>query len=61
MIEKDAKVYALVEDGGKQILIINVTDPSNPTLVGNFSTKYAAKISAIKMRGEIYACFADYG
>ena len=60
MIEKDAKVYALVEDG-KKGLIINVTDPSNPSLVGNFSTNYAAKISAIKMRGEIYACFADYG
>ena len=58
-IEIERKTYALVAD--HDVLIINVTDPSNPAIVGNLGTNYAVGVSAMKIRGKNYAFIADYG
>ena len=41
--------------------IFEVTDPSNPAIVGNLGTNYAVGVSAMKIRGKNYAFIADYG
>ena len=57
-IEIETKTYALVAD--YNVLIINVTDPSNPAIVGNLGTNFAVGVSALKIRGKNYAFVTDY-
>ena len=57
-IEIETKTYALVAD--YNVLIINVTDPSNPAIVGNLGTNFAVSVSTLKIKGKNYAFVADY-
>ena len=47
-------------DGDAGLKIINMTNPSNPSLVSTLITKNAMGVSKMKIRGKNYAFVTDY-
>ena len=60
-MEKEGNIYALVADYGEKLKIINVTDPTNPTLVSNFIAKNVREVSTMIIGEKIYAFVVDAG
>ena len=58
-IEIGKKPYVLVADGDAGLKIINMTNPSNPSLVSTLITKNAMGVSKMKIRGKNYAFLGD--
>jgi len=58
-MQKEANIYVLMADGSRGMKIIEITDPLNPVLVGNYTTTTALGVCSMVLREKIYALIAD--